>query len=95
MSEEKVRISGEMARPTDAPILPTVNPASEKSEAPKAAAVHPAFYVMSVNQLTTVTNSKQASLTLSAGHGSSSAPVLFYSINGFCRQLASVRFLLL
>lgn len=47
MTEEKVRVSGEVSRPADAPILPTVNPAAEQSEPPKAA-VHPAFYVMSV-----------------------------------------------
>ena len=45
MAEEKVRISGEISRSADAPVLPTVNPAAEKSEPPKAA-VHPAFYVM-------------------------------------------------
>ncbi|KAA8575509.1 hypothetical protein EYC84_004658 [Monilinia fructicola] len=45
MTEEKVRVSGEVSRPADAPILPTVNPAAEQSEPPKAA-VHPAFYVM-------------------------------------------------
>ncbi|KAJ5888165.1 sugar phosphate/phosphate translocator [Penicillium taxi] len=38
---EKARISGEIARE---PTLPTVNPASEKQEAPKAA-LHPAVYV--------------------------------------------------
>ncbi|KAK6612020.1 DUF250 domain membrane protein [Botrytis cinerea] len=46
MAEEKVRISGEISRSADAPVLPTVNPAAEKSEPPKAA-VHPAFYVIS------------------------------------------------
>lgn len=41
-SDEKVRVSGEVARPE--PTLPTVNPAAEKSEPPKPA-LHPAFYV--------------------------------------------------
>ena len=45
--EEKERISGDVARagpaPT-APILPTVNPASEKTEPPKPT-FHPAFYI--------------------------------------------------
>ncbi|ESZ98824.1 DUF250 domain membrane protein [Sclerotinia borealis F-4128] len=45
MTEEKARISGEVSRSPDAPVLPTVNPAAEKSEAPKSA-VHPAFYVI-------------------------------------------------
>ncbi|KAF7888697.1 uncharacterized protein EAF02_003238 [Botrytis sinoallii] len=45
MTEEKVRVSGEISRSADSPVLPTVNPAAEKSEPPKAA-VHPAFYVM-------------------------------------------------
>ena len=48
MAEEKVRISGELSRPADSPILPTVNPNAEKTlEAPKSG-VHPAFYVMFV-----------------------------------------------
>lgn len=38
---EKVRTSGEVVREQS---LPTVNPAAEKSEAPKAA-FHPAVYV--------------------------------------------------
>ena len=44
--EEKARVSGEVPRaePTGS-ILPTVNPAAEKSEPPKPA-LHPAFYVM-------------------------------------------------
>ncbi|KAL2834950.1 triose-phosphate transporter family-domain-containing protein [Aspergillus cavernicola] len=41
-SEEKVRTSGEVSRPE--PTLPTVNPAAEKSEPPKAT-FHPAVYV--------------------------------------------------
>lgn len=38
---EKVRTSGEVSRE---PSLPTVNPAAEKQESPKAA-FHPAVYV--------------------------------------------------
>ncbi|RDW68345.1 DUF250 membrane protein-like protein [Coleophoma crateriformis] len=45
MGEEKVRISGELSRPADAPVLPTVNPMAEKSEPPKAA-LPPAVYVI-------------------------------------------------
>ena len=40
---EKARTSGEQQRPEL--VLPTVNPATEKSEPPKAA-LHPAVYVM-------------------------------------------------
>lgn len=40
---EKARTSGEVSRPEQT--LPTVNPAAEKAEPPKAA-LHPAFYVM-------------------------------------------------
>ena len=47
MGEEKVRVSGELSKPDNSPILPTVNPLSEKSEPPKSA-LHPAAYVMSV-----------------------------------------------
>jgi hypothetical protein len=42
---EKVRTSGEVSRPE--PTLPTVNPAAEKSQPPKAA-LHPAIYVTCV-----------------------------------------------
>lgn len=48
--EKKERLSADYERdpatPT-APILPTVNPATEKAEAPKSS-IHPAFYVMYV-----------------------------------------------
>ncbi len=47
-SEEKVRLSGDISRPSDAPILPTVNPASEKFQEPPNNGIHPAFYVMLV-----------------------------------------------
>ncbi|KAF7190727.1 putative sugar phosphate/phosphate translocator [Pseudocercospora fuligena] len=40
---EKERQSGEVERPAE-PVLPTVNPAAEKSEPPKAG-LHPAFYI--------------------------------------------------
>lgn len=43
-AEKKVRVSGEQQRPAE-PTLPTVNPAAEKSEPPKAA-LHPAVYVV-------------------------------------------------
>jgi hypothetical protein len=42
MADEKTRSSGEVQR--SEPVLPTVNPAVEKPEPPKAA-LHPAFYV--------------------------------------------------
>jgi len=43
---EKERVSGEVERPeVSAPILPTVNPAAEKSAAPKAGGIHPAVYI--------------------------------------------------
>jgi len=45
MSEEKVRISGEIPRSADSPILPTVNPDAEKKEEDKGG-IHPVFYVM-------------------------------------------------
>jgi len=46
MGEEKVRVSGELSRPTDSgPVLPTVNPDATKSE-PQKAAVPAAVYVM-------------------------------------------------
>lgn len=46
MAEEKERQSGEVTRnESAAPMLPTVAPA-EKTEAPKPAALHPAFYIM-------------------------------------------------
>ena len=49
MGEEKVRVSGELSKPADSPILPTINPAAEKSEPPKSGGIHPALYVMFVN----------------------------------------------
>jgi hypothetical protein len=55
MGEEKVRVSGEISRPADAPILPTVNPASEKP-VEKSGGIHASVYVMSV-----LTNCSQAS----------------------------------
>jgi len=45
MGEEKVRLSGEIPRAANSPILPTINPDAEKSEAPKAT-LHPAVYVV-------------------------------------------------
>jgi len=43
---EKVRVSGELSRPTDSgPVLPTVNPEAIKSE-PQRAAIPPAVYVI-------------------------------------------------
>ena len=45
MDNEKVRQSGEQERKDPAePMLPTVNPLTEKPEAPKAS-LHPAFYI--------------------------------------------------
>jgi hypothetical protein len=51
MGEEKVRISGEISRPADSPVLPTVNPEVEKAAAQKRAdnGIPPAVYVMSVS----------------------------------------------
>lgn len=43
--DEKVRTSGELLRPDNSPVLPTINPAAEKSEPPKAS-LHPAVYVI-------------------------------------------------
>lgn len=42
MAEEKVRVSGDMSRPADAPILPTTNPDVEKKAAPAPEAGLPA-----------------------------------------------------
>ena len=41
--EEKTRVSGEVPRALS-PVLPTVNPISEKAQ-PKSS-IHPTFYVM-------------------------------------------------
>jgi len=46
MSEEKVRVSGEVPRAGDSPILPTVNPDAEKFQEEKTGGINPAFYVM-------------------------------------------------
>jgi len=46
MGEDKVRVSGEISRPADAPVLPTVNPDVEKLQDAKNNGIHPAFYVM-------------------------------------------------
>jgi len=47
MGEEKVRTSGESPRAADAPILPTVNPATEKTPEPASKGViHPSVYVI-------------------------------------------------
>lgn len=45
MGEEKARLSGENSRPADAPILPTVNPASEKPAA-QSGGIHASVYVI-------------------------------------------------
>lgn len=45
MGEEKARVSAELNRPANAPVLPTVNPAVEKPE-PAKPALHPAAYVV-------------------------------------------------
>jgi len=51
MSEEKVRVSGEVSRPANAPVLPTVNPDTEKrQQEPASNGIHPAFYVMFVTR---------------------------------------------
>ena len=47
MGEEKARVSGEISRPADAPILPTVNPAAEK-QVEKAGGLYSSVYVMLV-----------------------------------------------
>ena len=47
MAEEKVRVSGDMSRAADTPILPTTNPEVEKKAAPAPEAGLPAAaYVM-------------------------------------------------
>lgn len=43
--EEKSRVSGEVSRGGNAPVLPTVNPNAEKGSQ-QAFSVHPVFYVM-------------------------------------------------
>lgn len=43
--DEKTRVSGEVTREQDSPVLPTVNPEAQKSE-PAKAAIHPAAYVV-------------------------------------------------
>jgi hypothetical protein len=57
MSEEKVRVSGEIPRAADTPILPTVNPAVEKNEAQQASKglLPPWIYVVSVPNIRTTT----------------------------------------
>lgn len=35
-SEEKTRISGEVPRPSNSPVLPTINPQAEKPQAASA-----------------------------------------------------------
>lgn len=44
-ADEKTRVSGEVTRDQDSPVLPTVNPEAQKSE-PAKASIHPALYVM-------------------------------------------------
>ena len=47
MNDEKVRVSGELARGSNASVLPTVNPGAEKIAAEKKAAGIPSVvYVM-------------------------------------------------
>lgn len=46
MSEEKSRVSGEVTRSGNSPVLPTVNPQADKSSSSLAASIHPVFYVM-------------------------------------------------
>jgi hypothetical protein len=47
MSEEKVRVSGELSRsPSDAPILPTTNPEVEKKAPAAEAGLPAAAYVV-------------------------------------------------
>jgi hypothetical protein len=48
MSEEKVRVSGELSRPATSPVLPTLNADAEKAAAEKAkATVVPTFVYVS------------------------------------------------
>ncbi len=45
-TEDKVRVSGETPRNGNvSPVLPTVNPASEKPQ-PASGGIHPALYVV-------------------------------------------------
>lgn len=46
-NEEKSRVSGDIPRQSNSPVLPTVNPAAEKAQQP-GFSLHPVFYVMSV-----------------------------------------------
>ncbi|KAG9234163.1 triose-phosphate transporter family-domain-containing protein [Amylocarpus encephaloides] len=46
MSEEKARLSGDSPRRAQSPLLPTVNPSSEKLAEPASAGLHPAVYVI-------------------------------------------------
>ncbi|KAI9903215.1 hypothetical protein N3K66_002567 [Trichothecium roseum] len=46
MSEEKSRVSGEVTRSGNSPVLPTVNPQADKSSSSLAASIHPVFYVI-------------------------------------------------
>jgi hypothetical protein len=46
MAEEKVRTSGDVSRPADAPVLPTVNPDAEKKPAAPEPSIPAAVYVM-------------------------------------------------
>jgi hypothetical protein len=46
MAEEKVRTSGDVSRPADAPVLPTVNPDVEKKAAAPEPSIPAAVYVM-------------------------------------------------
>ncbi|KAI9696076.1 MAG: hypothetical protein M1836_005907 [Candelina mexicana] len=44
-NDEKVRVSGEIPRSPETPVLPTVNPATEKLAPPKSA-LHPSAYII-------------------------------------------------
>lgn len=89
MSEEKVRVSGEVSRSANSPVLPTVNPDSEKRQSDAASnGIHPAFYVMSVCP---ILYAIRQLLIHHAGSGSPYPPVSFFSTNGFSLHLASVR----
>lgn len=83
MSEEKVRLSGENARPADSPILPTVNPNIEKQEPKKGNGIPPAVYVMSVPSTAPHKIWQPANALRLIESGSPSPPVLFCSTNGF------------
>jgi hypothetical protein len=90
MGEEKVRISGEISRPADSAILPTVNPDIEKAAQLKKAdnGIPPAVYVMFVSIIIAL---PVQSLIDLPGCGFLYLPVLSFLTSGSYLPLDSVR----